>query len=252
MALTLNQVIKRVESLALSHAQIKWFYFGDPYEFDTNGEVIYPACFLEWIPPGVLDRTEHLQRFNFRIYLLSLVGVSTATEENETEVLSDMSSIAADILAMLMNSEYQYDWVISPSNNLSPLTESLGDMVAGVFVDVGISVDFFADRCQVPSDDITFETEFDMPRTRIYTYEGTGLEGSSFAVSTINGKHVLAAWRAGFYKRVIATVPDDSEEIKVGSIDVGSGKGILGDGTAVLQTGDGLLAGEKVDFLYYY
>lgn len=249
--MTLNQIIARVRSLALSHEQIKWFYFGDPWEFDTNGEIDYPACFLEQ-QPGSIDRTEHLQRFNFRIYFLNLVRVASGTEDDETEVLSDMSSVAADMLALLMNSEYQYDWVITASSGFTSVTEALGDMAAGCYIDVGISVDFFADRCQVPSEGVTFETDFDMARTRILTWNATGTEGSAFTVTNLAGKNVLAVWRAGAYKRLVITVPDDDEKILVTGTDLGNGKGILSTtGAVTLNSGDQPILNEKFDFLYY-
>jgi len=251
MALTLNQIAARLRSLALSHKQVNSQYFGDPHEFDANGEIVYPACFVEQ-QPGTIDRTEHLQRFNFRVYFLNLVTVSTDTEGNETEVLSDMSSVAADFLSMVMSTVYQDDWVISPVNNVTSVTEVLGDMAAGVFVDVSIGVDFLADSCQVPAEDVTFETDFDMARTKILTYTGTGSEGSSFTVTGLAGKTVLAAYRAGSYKRGIVTLPTDSDKIKITGTDLGSYKGILSsDGTVALQTSDGLLSGEVLDFIIW-
>lgn len=254
MALTLNGILARLRSLAESHAQLRTFYFGDPHEFDEPSEgehtdIVYPACFVH-AQPGTIDRKEHLINFNFKIYFYDLVKVSQGTENNETEVLSDMSGVAQDFMAMLMYSGYQRDWIIKDLANFDLKTEQLNDMVAGVVVDVQIGVDFLADRCQVPAEDVTFET-LDMARTRIYTYDGTGLEGATLDVSFLSGKYVLAAWRAGFYKRVVITTPDDSEEIQVGTVDAGLGKGIVSSGSAVLQAGDALLSGEKVDFLYY-
>src|SRR5689334_14871756 len=150
MALTLNQVRDRLRSLALSHKQVRWFYFGDPWEFDQQGKTIdYAACFVESLP-GNVDRANHQQRFNFRVYFLDLVKVVQDTEGNETEVLSDMSSIAADFLSLLMATTYQDDWDIAESSVVTPVTEQLGDMAAGVFVEIGIMVEFSADRCQVP------------------------------------------------------------------------------------------------------
>lgn len=251
MALTLNQVIARVRSLALSHQQVNSFFFGDPWEFDANGDIDYGACFCE-ILPGSLDRGEHLQRFNFRMYFLDRVSVSADTEGNEQEVLSDMSSVAADFMAMLMYHEYETDWLISDTGTVTAVTEVLGDMAAGVMLEVSIGVDFIADRCQVPASDVTFETDFDMARTRILTYTGTGSEGASFTVTGLSGKIVLAAYRAGSYKRVITTTPTDTDKIKVTGTDLGDRKGILSsDGTAGLQSGDTLLSGEVLDFILW-
>lgn len=249
--MTLNQVIDRVRTLALSHKQINSFYFGDVPEFDANGEVNYPACFLE-ITPGRVDRVEKMQAFNFRLYLVDLVPESTESEENETDVLSDMHSVCADLLSMLMYSEYEDDWRIAETSTVTPVTESLNDLVAGVYADIEIGVDFLADRCQVPADDVTFENDFDMARTRILTYTGTGSEGSSFTVTDLAGKIVLAAYRAGNYKRVIVTTPTDTDKIKVTGTDLGNRKGILSsDGTVALQTGDALMSGEVLDFILW-
>lgn len=250
MPLTLNQILKRIETLALSHEQINSFYFGGKEEFDVNGDIDYPACFCEEMP-GRIDRAAHLQIFNFRIYLLDRVLVSENTEGNETEVLSDMASVAADIMAMLMSYEYQDEWVISDVANRTSVTEELGDMVAGSIIEVGVGVEFIADRCSVPASDVTFENDFDMARTKLITYTGTGAEGDSFTVAGIAGSYVLAAYRAGQYRRCITTVPVVSEKIQVAGTDGGS-KGILSStGVVSLQPGDALLVDEILDFLIY-
>lgn len=246
--MTLNQIVSRLKSLALSHKQINSAYFGDPWEFDANGEIIYGACFIEQLP-GSIDRVERLQRFNFRVYFLDLVGPG---EKNETDALSDMHSVCADFLAMLMSPNYQEDWMIIEQTPVSPLTETLGDMASGVFLDVGILVEFLADSCQVPADDVEFEESFDMARTRILTYTGTGSEGSSFTVANLPGKNVLAAYRGGSYKRIITTTPTDSDKIKVTGTDLGDRKGILSsDGTVALGSGDALVENEVLDFIIY-
>jgi hypothetical protein len=249
MPLTFNQIVARIRSLSLSHDQVNDFYFGDPHEFLANGDITYPCVFLESFP-GVIDRANKIQRFTFRLYAYDLVHVATDTEENETEVLSDMSSVADDLLSMFFSPTYQDDWIIGDTALKGFGTEKLDDMVAGAELEITIGVEYFADSCQVPAEDVEFPQNIDMPRTKILTFTATGGE-NTFAVATLANKHVLAAWRTLAYKRVTAAVPDDSEKIQVGTVDMGSGQGILGDGTATLKLGDTLLANEKVDFLYY-
>lgn len=245
---SLNQLVKKLESLALSHKQIRTFYLGDPHEFLFNGDVDYAACFVELLPGSNNDGTK-LKTFNVKAYFLDRVGVSEQTERNETEVLSDMSSVADDYLAMLKY--YQDDWEVS-SGSFTPHTEFLEDMVAGVSIEIGLGVEFLSDRCQVPAEDVTFEEDFTMARTRILTYTGTALEGNSFTVTNLANKTVLAVYRAGVYKRAITTVPSDSDKIKVAGTDLGNRKGILSTtGVVTMQTGDGLLSGEILDFLIY-
>ena len=250
MELTLNQVLSRFRSLALSHRQINHFRFGDKWEFDANEEITYAGCFVE-SQPGSYDRLNKKQRYNFRVFFYDRVGVSEDTEGNETEVLSDMRSIALDFISLLLNPVYQYDWTIIDTGSIIEETEQLGDMVAGVVIDLGIEVDFLADSCQVPADDTEFEQTFDMPRTKIYTYTADGTEVDSFAVSFLSGKPILAIWRSGYYKRAVSVTPTDAEKIQVGTTDLGNGLGIVGNGTVILESGDGLITNEKVDFLYY-
>lgn len=247
MSLTLNQIVSRLETLALSHDQIRTFFFGDPHEFDANGEIDYPACFVE-AQPGIVDKVSHQIRYNFRIYFLDLVKVAEGTEENETEVLSDMSSVMQDFLAMIMAVEFQDDWSITEINNFVQVTEVMGDMDAGVIVDLGISTEFLADRCQVPAEDSDF-VNIDMPRTKIYTYTATGSETNPFALAALAGKAILASWREFAYQRVVTSLPTESGKVQVGTVDLGSDLGILADGNIGLL--DALLPGEKLDFLYY-
>jgi hypothetical protein len=247
--MTLNQIVDRIRQLSLSHLQINSFYFGRQTDFDAN-EIVYPAAFLEQ-QAGSIDRAERQQRFNFRLYLLDLVPESTHSGENETEVLSDMSSVAADMLALMMKPEYQFDWEISDQSNITPVTQTLNDLDAGVFLDIEISVDFIADACQVPATDVNPNNDFDMARTRILTYEGTGIEGDSFNAG-IAGKIVLAIFRAGQYRRGITAVPTQSDKIQVVGTDLGERKGILSTtGVVSLQVNDGLMEGEILDFLIY-
>lgn len=250
MALTLNQVIHRIQTLALAHKQINHFRQGEIPEADVNGEITYPACFCELLP-GSIDRTAHTQRFGFRLFLVDLVAVSTDTEGNEQEVLSDMHSVAADMVSMLMNTDYD-DWDVLETSTTVPLTEQLNDLVAGVQLDINIDVEYLADRCQVPQDEVEFEEDFDMARTRILPYVGTGVEGETFTPDNLAGKTVLAVFRAGSYKRAITTVPTDTDKIKVAGTDLGDRKGILATtGAVTLSSGDFLVSGEVVDFLIY-
>jgi hypothetical protein len=245
--LSLNQVAARIRSLALSHKQLNSFYLGDPHEFTFNGEVDYAGCFVS-LDGGSDSRVTKLKTFNLTAYFLDRVHVSEETETNETEVLSDMSSVADDFLAML---RYYQDWEIGDVSAFTMRTEFLEDMVAGVSLEVSIAVEFLSDRCQVPADDVTFEDPFDMARTKIISYTGTGAEGSSFSVTGLSGTSVLAAYRAGDYKRCITSVPTDSDKIKVTGTDLGT-KGILStDGTVALQVGDALVSGEVLDFIIW-
>lgn len=190
MALTLNQVIKRLETLALSHRQINHFFIGDIDEFLDDADVVYPALFCE-IKPSRNSRTERLTTFNFRFYFLDLVGVSSESLRNEWEVKSDMTSVALDYLAMLMYTGYQDEWDIATEASMEFRDYQLHDLASGVSIDVGVSVRFAADRCQVPADNVEFENSNNDMLVQNYVYVGTGAENDTLTVGTLANKKIL-------------------------------------------------------------
>lgn len=146
--------------MALSHLQINSFYSGDSWEFMNNGEITYGVCFVEPIN-GVYDRSQRQIRYNFKVYLYDLVGVSENTEGVEDEVISDMMQVGADYLAMLGSPQWG-DWEIENTAAFTSFTEKFEDMCAGVEIDLVVKVDWLPDQCQVPRDSITTEDGFDI------------------------------------------------------------------------------------------
>ena len=92
--LTLKQIIYRLQTLAQSHYQIKHFFIGDFEEFLANGEVSYPACFVELKPTGRISKTDKMTYYNFTFHFLDLMDIATDSNNNEFEVKSDLASIA--------------------------------------------------------------------------------------------------------------------------------------------------------------
>lgn len=147
--MTLNQIIKRVREISLSHAQVKTFQFAKPTDFLNEETLQYAAIFLQ-DNGGVFDSASKIATFNFRMFALDLVNVSEETKENELDVLSDMVSICMDILSLLNSPDYYGEWRISSSNNFELVIEKFNDMCAGVVADFTISTIFNLDRCAVP------------------------------------------------------------------------------------------------------
>ncbi len=86
---------------------------------------------------------------------------------------------------------------------------------------------------------------------KVYPYVADGTEGDLFMVSAIIGLKIWGVWRAGQFRKPILTTPTDSERIQIQGTDMGTDKGIVANGLVGLQPGDGLIAGEKLDFGYY-
>lgn len=86
---------------------------------------------------------------NFRIYIMSLVNMSNGAEENETEVISDMMSIAEDLMALVRDPSYD-DWQPGDIAPMQIVSGQLQDYTAGVIMEMPISTYFTVDRCQAP------------------------------------------------------------------------------------------------------
>jgi hypothetical protein len=147
--MTLNQIITRIRTICLNHKQVRSFHFGRMEDFLANKDRLYPAVVLQ-TTSGSISLSGHASTFNCRMFFFDKVNVAASAKENETDVLSDMVSVAMDILAQLNHGNYT-DWRISTSNNLELITEDTEDSVAGCYVDISIDIMFKQNVCAVPT-----------------------------------------------------------------------------------------------------
>lgn len=140
---TLNQVIAQITEIGERHLQINTTYFGDVWERLSNGEVTYPAMFFSLTGATLLSK--QLQ-YNFSIYLMDRM---LSEETNETDVLSDMTSVGQDIVALL-RAPYQ-TWTIGENAIISYFTESDPDYLAGIKIDITLTLPSINNRCVIPT-----------------------------------------------------------------------------------------------------
>lgn len=148
--MTFNQVIQRIRTISLAHKQVNAFEKGLVSDF-TSGKktTLYPAVFLQ-DNGGSISLAGHASTLNYRLFFADLVHVSEDTKNNEDDVLSDMISVAMDVLAQMNHGDFN-DWVISAENSLGLFVETDGDMYAGCVVDISIRIVYNQNVCAVPS-----------------------------------------------------------------------------------------------------
>ena len=145
--MTLNQIVKELTKIGNDHEQINYVYFGDVWERFSNGEVTYPAMFFTLTGANVGPKEIG---YSFSLYFMDRMLME---ETNETEVLSDMTQVAGDIVAQLRYPE-DYSivtWSLNQNLPVTFYTESDPDLLAGVKLDATLTVPFINNRCQVPS-----------------------------------------------------------------------------------------------------
>jgi hypothetical protein len=139
--MTLNQIVSQITSYGTSHPQINTVIFGDFADKLDDADVVYPAMFYDLTGGNFLAKQ---LSFSFSIYLLDRHLVETGAQE----VLSDMSLVAEDIVARLRTPSNE--WITSDNINVQFFLEAEPDYLAGVRLDVTITLPSINNRCQIP------------------------------------------------------------------------------------------------------
>jgi len=141
--MTLNQIVKRITTYANNHEQIKFVFFGDVWDRLSNGEVTYPSMFFNLTNATLLAKQIE---YNFSLYFMDRMLME---ESNETEVLSDMTLIAQDIIAELRSPTEE--WIVGDNANITFYTESDPDYLAGIKIDITLRLSSLNNTCQIPN-----------------------------------------------------------------------------------------------------
>jgi hypothetical protein len=189
---TLNQIVQKLQDLALNHKQVKYFYYGNIVESLNNGDVSYPACFVQ-LAGATVTTEEDLTKYQFRIWFCDVLNISEGAKSNYTELQSDLVSIAEDMIAMINSTLLYGFWTVGTVYPLQFAEEEFRDYVVSVFFDIDISVIYLADRCQIPMyNDISFEPENDPAMQNIDVYRYTvQTESQSVTLPAMINKKIL-------------------------------------------------------------
>jgi hypothetical protein len=139
------------------------------------------------------------------------VNVSENAKENELEVLSDMTSIAADLLAEFDYEAYS-DWKITGGGTIELVVERFDDLIAGGSIDFTVVVPYDKNICAVPTND--FDAVINQPDMKLVydgVYNTTGSEGSALSIPEIVGKKLLLLIREGVAQHKVSSAPASAE-----------------------------------------
>lgn len=141
---TLNQIKKVLEEIAESHGVINDFGFGADYDRGLSTTTKYPLMYAE-VQASSFDDKMLLMPFN--IVLSDRVDKGA---NNETDVLSDMLTVAMDVRAMLNSPDNYNSFKVGTSGVLTPFRDSTDDETAGWVLEVTFELIDLKDRCNVP------------------------------------------------------------------------------------------------------
>ena len=208
--MTYNQVLKRVQEICLGHRQIRNFYKGIVSDFLADKATLYPSSFIQDNGSGNISISQKSTTFPFRLFLLDLVHLSEDTKTNEQDVISDMTSIAIDIIAQL-SAYYYTDWRCSAENPTQFIVETENDFIAGIIVDFSISILFNRDKCQIPTTGMPVIINDKAKYVEDMVYIANGNEGSTITIPALKGKKVLFISRESAVIYEVSNNPSSTE-----------------------------------------
>ena len=143
--LTLNQIVKKLETFANDHKQLSGnFLFGQFYDYVANKSEQYPAMII-YLQPNQLS--ENTDTYTFQITICNRLKKD---DTNEIEVLSDTNLIAKDLITYFKNSPTERDVIINTSVTLNDFSDREDSETAGYFFDITFRQNFDYNYCDIP------------------------------------------------------------------------------------------------------
>lgn len=143
--MTLNNIVKKLNDIAINHLQINHFFFGEEWDFATSGVVNCPAM-IAVLEPATLEGAALTH--SFKIYIGDLVQKDLA---NKSEVLSDCMLIALDIIYQLQLPAYDFVLINKNSITLNDFEDSFDNELYGYWFQIKLKLPAPYDRCAIPN-----------------------------------------------------------------------------------------------------
>jgi len=143
--ITYNNIINSFRSFCENHKQLKDFYSGEVYDFQSRNN-IYPNML---ITPDVSTIENGRFLYTFNIFITDLLNDDLS---NQDEIYSDCSSICGDIYSEFYDNYENYGFTINENIDLNKVNEELIDNISGWMMTVNIQVPFYGSDCNLPVD----------------------------------------------------------------------------------------------------
>lgn len=138
---TYNQIITAFRNFCTAHKQIKTFYAGQTWNFQTE-TILYPAIVM--LPqPSTIQTGAVLLTFN--IFIADILNKDLT---NVDEIYSDTLQIGQDIVAYFR--EAGIFFLNDESVSIEPFEEKFDDVLAGWMLGITLTVPFNSSTCNIP------------------------------------------------------------------------------------------------------
>lgn len=152
MEMTINQLAKELEIIAVQHKQINGFFFGEFFQaFAQEEPVSYPLMVVTLQPGSMSEKT-----VNVNCIITICDKYITDSPRSLQEVHSDCLQILRDIDITLRQERFE-DLTLGTTAATEPFVERQADIIAGWFMSVQMSIFDLQDWCAIPYYNYDFE-----------------------------------------------------------------------------------------------
>ena len=146
-----NILIDRLEAFANGHKMINQFSHGSISLIDIPKENRYPVMH---VAPGSITPMPGMMEYSFDVLFFDCPRAKEEKADYQREVISDMTRLALDLIAEVMNGNvlFNRDVELSGTSTIDPFVEDYSQVVTGVTLSLVLQVAYDWSACDIPAD----------------------------------------------------------------------------------------------------
>jgi hypothetical protein len=146
-----NILIDRLEAFANGHKMINQFSHGSISLIDIPKENRYPVMH---VAPGSITPMPGMMEYSFDVLFFDCPRAKEEKADYQREVISDMTRLALDLIAEVMNGNvlFNRDVELSGTPTIDPFVEDYSQVVTGVTLSLVLQVSYDWSACDIPAD----------------------------------------------------------------------------------------------------
>lgn len=146
-----NILIDRLEAFANGHKMINQFSHGSISLIDIPKENRYPVMH---VAPGSITPMPGMMEYSFDVLFFDCPRAKEEKADYQREVISDMTRLALDLIAEVMNGNvlFNRDVELSGTSTIDPFVEDYSQVVTGVTLSLVLQVSYDWSACDIPAD----------------------------------------------------------------------------------------------------
>ena len=142
--MTLNQIIRIIQSQAQAHKMVNKVAVGADYDFAVDEVKYYP---IVWIIPNGFNFSTDNRTVDYQ-FAMMVMDRKWEDDSNTIDVLSDSAGIILDIVTLLRRYVANFEMIVN--GTATPFFDSSTDVVAGHAIDFTIRTPYLESYCDIP------------------------------------------------------------------------------------------------------